>query len=104
MIVVFITCKDTMQAKKIGLALVKKRLAGCSVVIPGATSFFWPSGKHNIAENRETILLVKTLARKFRSLEQEVKRLHSYEVPCILAIPVMTAHRAYLDWLTSEVR
>ena len=104
-IVVYITCKNIPEAKKIGFALVKKRLAACSVVIPGATSFYWwPPRAGKIAQRREAILLVKTIRKNLTRIEHEMKKLHSYTVPCILAITTAKAQRPYLKWLKGKLK
>ncbi len=105
MILVFITCKNAREAGKIGLSLVKKRLAACSVVIPGTASFYWwPPRKNKIEKSREAILLVKTVRNNFFSIEREVEMLHSYTVPSILAVSVEKAHTPYLKWLQGELK
>ncbi|QQG45069.1 MAG: divalent-cation tolerance protein CutA [Candidatus Sungiibacteriota bacterium] len=104
MLLVYITCKNKKEAQKIGLALLKKRLVGCSLVIPHATSFYWwPPKKNKIEKSREAVLLVKTLEKKFPRLEREAKKLHSYTVPCILALPVAKINKDYLVWLRKEI-
>lgn len=104
MILVFITCKNKKEAEKIGLVLLKKRLAACFAVIPRVFSFyFWPPKKGRIEKTIEAILLVKTLKKKFSQVEREVKRLHSYTVPFIGEIPVERVYRPYLEWLKGEI-
>lgn len=105
MIIVFITCKNQKEAKKIGLVLLKKKLVACSVVIPAVSSFyFWPPKKNKIEKSREAVLLIKTLENKFSAIEREVKKLHSYTVPCVLGIPVKRVHKPYLKWLSGELQ
>lgn len=105
MILILVTCKNQREAGRIGLVLVKKRLAGCAIVIPRITSFYWwPPRKNKIERSREAILLVKTFQKKFPQIEREVKLLHSYTVPCILATPVAKVSYGYLKWLRGEVR
>jgi periplasmic divalent cation tolerance protein len=105
MIIVYITCASAAEAKKIGRVLVKKRLAACSIVIPGALSFYrWPPKKNKIERSIEAILLVKTLKKKFSAVGQEVKKIHSYTVPCIFSIPIERANAAYLRWLGTELK
>lgn len=104
MILIFITCKNTEEAGEIGRALVKKRFAACGMVIPDAMSFYWwPPKKGIIEESHEAILLIKTIEKFFSKIEKEVKKMHSYEAPCILAIPVTKAHSPYLRWLKGEI-
>lgn len=115
MILVFTTCKNRKEAERIGMALLKKRLAACTVIIPKVYSaYFWPpkppSGspftkvEEKIEKASEAILLVKTLKQKFPAVEREVKRLHSYRVPMIAEIPILRVHGRYLEWLKREIK
>ena len=101
MVFVYITCKDKKEAKKIGLALVKKRLAACCNIFP-IESIYWWRGK--IINDIEIVLIVKTLEKNFKTIEKEVKRLHSYIVPCIVEIPITRAGQGFLNWLRKEIR
>lgn len=96
MILVYITCPSKKEAKKIGLALVKKRLVGCVNIFPVESIYRW-EGK--IIKDREIVLIAKTLKKNFTEIKREVKKLHSYETPCILSLPVIKVNREYLDWL-----
>jgi periplasmic divalent cation tolerance protein len=100
MIFVYITCKNKIEAKKIGLFLVKKRLAACCNIFP-IESIYWWQGK--ILNDKEVVLIVKTLKRNFKKVEKEVKKLHSYKVPCILEIPIRNGDSDYLKWLQGEI-
>ena len=101
MIFVFITCKNKKEAEKIGLVLLKKRLAACFLIVPDASSFYWWLGK--IKKTNETILLLKTLPQKFSKIEQEVKKLHSYKVPIVARISAKV-NKEYLKWLKTELK
>lgn len=85
----------------IGLALVKKRLAACSNIFPIESIYHW-QGK--IAQSKEVVLIVKTLKHNFQKIEKEVKKLHSYTLPCILEIPVKRGNLDYLRWLGKEIK
>ena len=101
MIIIYITCKNKKEAKKIGLALIKKRLVACCIIFPIESTYWW---KGKIVNNREVILIVKTLKRNFQKVEKEVKKLHSYKVPCILEIPIDQSNPEYLNWLNKEIK
>lgn len=101
MIFTYITCKDKKEARKIGLDLVKKRLAACCVMF-GAESIYRWQGK--IVKDREAVLIVKTLKNNFRKIEKEVKRQHSHKTPCVLEIPLKRGNLGYLNWLEKEVK
>jgi len=101
MIFIYITCKNKTEAKKISLVLIKKRLAACCNIFPIESIYWW---QKRIFKNKETVLIVKTLKKNFKKIEKEVKRLHSYEVPCILEIPIKGGNLEYLKWLKKEVK
>lgn len=104
MIIVYTTCKNKKEAEKIGLAILKKRLAACAVVLPRATSlYFWPPEKNKIIKSPESILLLKTDKRKYPKIARVIKKLHSYTIPCILEIPVARLNREYQKWLEAEL-
>jgi len=100
MIFIYITCKNKKEAERIGLRLVKKRLAGCCNIFPIESMYWW---KGEIVKSREVVLIAKTLKKKFERIKKEVERLHSYTVPCILEIPVGRGNKNYLKWLEKEV-
>jgi periplasmic divalent cation tolerance protein len=95
---VLVTCANPIQAKLIARSVVEKRLAGCVNILrsPIESHYRW-NGK--VEKARELLLLIKTTARKLGGLEREVKRLHSYEVPEFIALPIVAGSKAYLDWL-----
>ncbi len=100
MILVYITCKDKEEAEKISKHLLEKRLVACSNMFP-IDSFYWWEGKIN--EDNEVVLIAKTLEEKFEEVKKEVKKIHSYEVPCILKIKA-EGNEEYLKWVENEVR
>lgn len=100
MVFVYITCKDKEEAKKISKALLEKRLIACSNMFP-IESMYWWEGK--IQEDNEIVILAKTKAPNYNKIKQEVKKLHSYDVPCILKIDV-EANKLYQKWIDEEVK
>jgi periplasmic divalent cation tolerance protein len=99
-IVVFITAHDADEGNKIGKALVKRRLAACVNVISGVDTHFW--WKDKLTDSKESLLIVKTKETLFPELVKAVKKLHSYTIPEIIAIPILTGSRDYLEWIESE--
>ncbi len=100
MIFVYIVCKNKNEAKKIGLKLIEKKLAGCCNVFPIESIYWW---QKKIVKAKEVVLIVKTLKKNFKKVEKEVKKLHSYTVPCILEIPIRRENVDYLKWLKKEI-
>ena len=101
MIFIYITCKDKKEAEKIGLDLVKKRFAACCNIFPIKSIYRW---ENKIVNDKEVVLIVKTLKKNFKKIEKEVKRLHSYKVPCILEIPIARGNKDFLSWLEKEIK
>ena len=85
---------------RLARALVESRLAACVQILGPIQSHYRWRGR--IERAREWLLLIKTRGVLLDALEAELQRLHPYEVPEILAIPVQSAHAPYLDWLRRE--
>lgn len=96
-IVCLITAPNPEEAQKIAAALVQKKLAACCTIVPGVTSVYEWEGKMETAT--ECQLLAKTRSSLFTLLMAEVKSLHSYKVPEIIALPITAGLPAYLDWI-----
>ena len=82
------------------MSLLKKRLAACANIVSGVDSSFWWAGK--IDRAREVLVIMKTRRLNFRRIEKEVKRLHSYKVPEIIAIPIIAGSKEYLNWVAGQ--
>lgn len=100
--IIFITCAQKSEARKIAKALVSQRLAACVNIIPKVESWFRWRGKVDQAE--ECLLVVKSKKKYFRRLTRLVKSLHSYAVPEIIACPLVFAEKNYLNWLDESLR
>jgi periplasmic divalent cation tolerance protein len=101
--VVLVTCGTLTEGRKIARSLVSKRLAACvNVVLSPADSYYTWKGKLEVA--REYLLVVKTTKKNLANLEKEVKRLHSYDVPELIALSVAAGSNGYLKWLENSVR
>lgn len=101
MIFTYITCKDMKEAKKISKHLLQKKLIACTNIFP-MESFYWWKGKIN--EDKEVVVIAKSLEEKFEEIKKEVKKVHSYDVPCILKIKVDEGNEEYLHWIEKEVK
>ena len=102
-IVVLTNCASSREARRIARALVEKRLAACVNIIatPVESLYRW---KAKIEKAREHSLLIKTTRECFAAVEKTIRELHSYEVPEIIAVPIVAGSRAYLSWLEENVR
>jgi periplasmic divalent cation tolerance protein len=101
-IVVLITTSSPVEAENIANLLLENRKAACVNIIPGVRSAFWWQGKIDNAE--ESLLLIKTRADLFPDLMDIVKQAHSYTVPEIIALPIITGNPDYLSWIDTETK
>ena len=101
--VVLVTCGTLTEARRIARVVVTKRLAACVNVVlsPVESVYLW---KNKVEKAREVLLLIKTTANLLAALEKEVKRLHSYDVPEFIALPITAGSREYLFWLGECVK
>ncbi|MBZ5643692.1 MAG: divalent-cation tolerance protein CutA [Acidobacteriia bacterium] len=100
--VVLVTCSRAGEARRIARAVVEARLAACVNILPGAaTSVYRWNGKVETAKER--LLLIKTSKKKLAKLRAAVERLHSYDVPEFIALPVAAGSRAYMEWLEENL-
>jgi periplasmic divalent cation tolerance protein len=100
-IVVLITVGNDEEGRKIAELLVNRRKAACVSIVPRVDSLFWWEGKLDSAQ--ESLLIVKTKASLFPEIVELVKRVHSYEVPEIIALPIIAGSEDYLMWLSTSV-
>ena len=100
MTLVYITCKGKKEAEKISMYLLKKRIIACANIFP-IKSMYWWNGK--ITKSNEYVMIAKTSNKNFKKLEVEVKKMHSYEIPCILRINA-SANKEYGEWMSKEMR
>lgn len=99
--IVYITTSRKEESKKIANALLRDKLVGCVNIIPTIESvYLW---KGNIEEDSESLLIAKTKVSNVSSIIKKVKEIHSYDIPCILAIPIIQGSEDYLEWLESEI-
>ncbi|MCL2115963.1 MAG: divalent-cation tolerance protein CutA [Methanobrevibacter sp.] len=102
MAIIYITTSNEEEALEIGTFIVKKRLAACSNIIKDMKSIYWWEG--NLENDDEAILILKTIEEKVDEIITKVKEIHSYENPCIIALPVIKASDSYLNWLKDEIK
>ncbi len=96
-IIILVTAKDKQEAEKITQALLSERLIACGNIVSPVTSFFSWFGKIDTAE--ECLIVMKSRVDLFSEVAERVKSLHSYEVPEVLALPIVDVSKAYLDWM-----
>jgi len=100
-IIVLSTCASAEEAQRVARGLVEKRLAACVNVVPGIRSVYhWKEG---IEEQEEVLLLIKTSRELLEELRDEIERLHSYEVPEVIALIIVDGSDRYLAWMNREL-
>ena len=101
-VVIFVTAANKKEADRIASALINKKLAACVNIIENVHSLFWWQGK--AARAKEALLIVKTRKALMHKLIKKVKSLHSYEVPEIIALPIVCGNKEYLKWISECTR
>lgn len=99
MILVYITHPTKEEAKKIAEHLIQKKLIVCANIFPIESFYKW---KGKLADESEFVLLGKTKEENYKKVVIEVEQIHSYDVPCILKIP-MEANEGYENWIKREI-
>ncbi len=99
-IVIFVTAGSEAEAEKIATALVEEQLAACVNILSPIRSLYRWEGK--VADDREWLLLIKTRAERFAAVEAKVKALHSYQVPEVIALPIVAGAEGDIRWLRGE--
>ena len=97
-----ITVGDHEEAERIAALLVERRLAACVQIMPEMTSVYRWQGA--IEHSKEHLLLIKTTPDRFDELEREVRLVHSYDTPEIIALPVVNGSSDYLAWLRDNTK
>ena len=100
-IVVFITTKDAAEAKIISDKLLEEKLIACANIVPGVNSFFWWESK--IDQAQEVLMILKTKDKLLNKIIKTVKAYHSYQVPEIIALPIVDGNPDYLRWIDDSV-
>jgi len=100
-IVILITTGSEEEAHRIADQLLNQRKAACVNIMPRVDSLFWWQGKLDSAQ--ETLLVIKTKASKLKEITELVKKVHSYEVPEVIALPIVGGNEDYLKWLDTTL-
>ena len=101
LIVVLMTAASLEEATKIADTLVESKLAACVQVLSEMHSIYLWKGE--VERAREVLMIAKTTMAKFEGLQNQVRAIHSYETPEIIALPVVAGSEDYLKWLTSSL-
>ncbi len=98
-LIVFVTASNREEAVKIVRVLLEERLIACGNIVDSVSSLFWWEGE--IEEEKEVLVIMKSREKLFKKLSKRVTELHSYDVPEILALPIVDGSSSYLEWLKS---
>ncbi len=101
-IVVLITTGTVEEARRTAELLLNQRKAACVNIVPGVSSLFWWQDKLDSAQ--ESLLIVKTRASLLNEIVTLVTQIHSYDIPEIIALPILGGNQDYLEWIDKEVR
>ena len=100
-IVVLSTCASAKEANRIASDLVEKRLAACVNLVSGVRSVYrW---KNKIEKSEEVLLVIKTSRSLFEGVRSQIEKVHSYELPEVIALPVVDGAEQYLEWMDREL-
>ncbi len=104
LIMMYVTCDSVKQAEDIAAHLMGKKLCGCVNIYPEMQPmFFWPPKSGKIDKSKEVVLIVKSVESKLKSIEEEIKKVHTYDIPCIITIPTIAVNDEYYNWLIGEM-
>jgi periplasmic divalent cation tolerance protein len=101
-IVVLVTCGSSAEARKIARALVETKLAACANILeaPVRSIYRW-NGR--VESAKEFLIILKSSRKRFAAIEREVRRLHSYDVPEIIALPIARGSQGYFKWISQSL-
>lgn len=98
--VVLVTTSSETEAQTIARALISAKLAACVNLLPLQSIYRW---KGELCQEAEWQLLIKTDLVQFAALEAKIRELHSYEVPEVIALPILAGSQPYLQWLSAQM-
>ena len=101
-VVILITCANKKEAKKIARHLVNKRLVACVNLLSGVESVFWWQKKIDSAT--EVLLIAKSKRSLIARIISQVQSLHSYQVPEVIALPIVAGNQDYIKWINESIR
>ncbi len=100
--IIYITAGSLEEAKKISRALLEAKLIACANIFPPMVSLYRWQGK--IETSEEYAVILKTATRLLEQVTKEIKKLHSYQSPCIISLPIEGGSKEYVDWILESVK
>jgi periplasmic divalent cation tolerance protein len=99
-ILIYVTAADRNEAERIARALLSERLVACANILGGAQSLFWWQG--NLDQADEVLCIFKSLRKHFGKINARIGELHSYETPCVAALPIIDGNPDFLEWIAAS--
>ena len=99
-VLLYITAPNREEAIAVARDLVNARVVACTNIIENATSIFWWQGR--LEQESEVLIVAKTLGVHVEKVTARVKALHNYDVPCVVAVPIIGGNPDYIAWIAKE--
>ncbi|OGQ80842.1 MAG: dihydroorotate dehydrogenase [Deltaproteobacteria bacterium RIFOXYA12_FULL_58_15] len=99
---VYVTASTLEEAREIAKAAVEAKLAACANILGGIESSYWWNGE--LHRDQETALILKTKTSLVPQLTQKVREVHSYDCPCVVALPIGGGNPDFLQWISDETQ
>ena len=106
MILGYITCTHSQEAQTLALALLENKLIACANIQESIQSFYHSqkNGQDIIQKSKEAVLIIKTSEKHTKAVIDLIKKLHSYNCPCIIFYKIIDGHPEYLSWVEQQVK
>ena len=98
---VYVLCKNSDEAKNLAHILLQEKLIACANLLGPISSVYMWEGK--VREERECAMILKSSAVNFEAIVERVTKLHSYEIPCILQLPVRKGNAGFINWVSEQL-
>jgi periplasmic divalent cation tolerance protein len=99
---VYVTASDAAEAEKLGRAAVEARLAACANILGPTTAIYWWEGQ--VESGAEVALVLKSRQDLVPAITEKINALHSYDCPCVVALPISGGNAEYLQWIEDETQ
>lgn len=100
-ILIYVTTSGPEEAKTLSQILLTKKLIACSNVLPSMTSIY--NWENSVEVSTESVLIVKSFESKYREIEKTIEENHSYEIPCLIRLPIEGINLNYLEWMKNQI-
>jgi len=100
-VIVYVTTAKIEEARKIAGALLEERLIACGNILPQMESVYRWNGK--VEHDAEVVLLLKTTESNVPAIGNRIKELHSYDLPCVVSLPISGGNSDFLSWIVNEI-